>query len=112
MAENLNTPPIALQNMTITIGNTDCHLLLDSGSGCTNINMSHAKEIMFNCMQAQWSEKKPLELKYFSNNIVTTLGSLKTPVRCTDWKVQKAKSRELRTVFDPSLDVISSINWE
>ena len=40
--ENVRSPPIALQNMTITIGNTDCHLLLDSGSGCTIINMSLA----------------------------------------------------------------------
>ena len=44
MVENFNTPPIALQNMTITIGNADCHLLLDFGSGCTIINMSLANE--------------------------------------------------------------------
>ena len=86
MVESTNTPPIALQNMTIAIGNTDCHLLLDSGSGCTIINMSLAKEIMFNCKQSQWSKKKPLELKSFSNDIVETLGTLKTPVRCKDWK--------------------------
>ena len=53
--------------------------------------MSLAEEIMFNCAQSQWSEKKPLELKPFSNNIVETLGTLKTPVRCNDWKIQKAK---------------------
>ena len=93
MKENLNTSPIALQNMTITIGNTDCQLLLDSGSGCTIINMSLAKEIMLNSMQTKWSEKKPLELKPFSNDIVETLGTLKTPVCCNDWKIQKQKSR-------------------
>ena len=93
MVENLNTPPIALQNMTITIKNTDCNSLPDSGSGRSIINMSLAKEILFNCMQAQWSEKKPLELKYFSNDIVETLGTLKTPVHCNDWKIQKQKSR-------------------
>ena len=91
MVENLNTPPISLHNMTIKIGNTDCPLLLDSGSGCTTINMSLAKETMLNCMQAEWSEKKPLELKSFSNDIVETLGTLKPPVRCNDWKTQKAK---------------------
>ena len=84
MVEKLNTPPIELQNMTITVGNTYCHLLLDSGSGCTSINMSLAKEIMLNCMQAQWSEKKPLELKSFSNDIVETLGALKTPFLCNN----------------------------
>ena len=33
-------------------------------------------------MRAEWSEKKPLELKSFSNDIVETLGTLKPPVRC------------------------------
>ena len=83
-AENVNTPPIALQNMTKTIGNTDCHFLRDSGTGCTIINMSLARKIMLNCAKSQWSAKKPLELKSFSNDIVKTLGTLKTPVRCND----------------------------
>ena len=65
--ENVNSPQVALKNMMVTIGNTDCDLLLDSGSGCTIINMSLAKEIMYNC--PQWSKKKPLELKSFSNDI-------------------------------------------
>ena len=56
--EHINPNPIALQSMTITIGNTNCHLLLNSGSGCTIISMSLAKQLMFNCIQAQWSEKK------------------------------------------------------
>ena len=79
--------------MTIKIGNTDCHLLLNSGSARTIINMSLAKEIMFNCMQAQGSEKKPLELKSFSKAIVETLGTLKTPVRSNDWIFKKQESR-------------------
>ena len=63
--ENINTPPIALQIMTITIGKTDCDLLLDSGIGCTIINKSLAREIMFNCAQSQWSEKKTTRIKVF-----------------------------------------------
>ena len=101
--ENVRSPPIALQNMTITIGNTDCQLLLNSGSGCTIINMSLAREIMYNCAQSQWWEKKPLELKSFSNDIVETLGTLKTPVRCKDWKIQKAKITVVADVFPPIL---------
>ena len=73
--------------MTKTIGNTDCNLLFDSGSGCTIINMSLAREIMYKCAQSQWLEKKPLELKSFYNDIVETLGTLKTPVHCNDWKI-------------------------
>ena len=52
--ENVNSPQLALKTMTITIGNTDCDLLLDSGSCSTIINMSLAKEILFNCPQSQW----------------------------------------------------------
>ena len=48
IVENLYTPPIALQNMTIEIGNTDCHLLLDSGSGCTIICHFHLPRMNFN----------------------------------------------------------------
>ena len=62
-----------------------------------------AKEIMYNCPQSQWSEKKPLELKSFSNDIVTTLGTLKTPVRCNDWKIQKAKITVVADGFRPIL---------
>ena len=95
--------PIALQNMTITIGNTDCHLLPNSGSGCTIINMSLAKEKMFNCAQSQWPEKKSLELNSFSNDIVETLGTLKTPTCCNDWKIQKAKITVVADRFRPTL---------
>ena len=55
--QNISSPNIALKNLSLTIGNTNCDLLLDSGSGCTIINMSLAREIMFNCAQSQWSEK-------------------------------------------------------
>ena len=91
--ENVSTPPTALQNMTIKIGNTDCHLLLDSGSGCTIIKMSLAREIMLNCAQSQWSEKKPLELKSFSNDIVETQGTLERQFVVIIVKFIKQKSR-------------------
>ena len=63
--ENVNSPQAALKNVMITIGNTNCDLLLDSGSGCTIINLSLAKEIMYNCPQSQWSEKKTIRIKVF-----------------------------------------------
>ena len=90
--------------MTITIGYTDCHLLLDSGSCCTIINMSLAREIMYNCAQSQWSEKKPLELKPFSNDIVKNLGFLITPFWGNDWKIQKAKITVVADGFRPISD--------
>ena len=103
MVESTNTLPVALQNLTIKIDNTDCHLLLDSGSGCTIINMFFSREIMFNCAQSQWSEKKPLELKSFSNDIVEALETLKTPIRFNDWKIQKAKITVVAEGFWPIL---------
>ena len=108
--ENVRSPRIALQNMTITIGNTDCHLLPDSGIGCTIIKMSLAREKMYNCAQSQWSEKKPLELKSFSNDIVENLGTLKLTIWCNDWKIQKAKITVVADVFDQFSDETSSIN--
>ena len=89
--------------MTITLGNTDCQLLLDSGTGCIIINMSLAREIRLNCAQSQWSEKKPLELKSFSNNIVETLRTLRTPVRRNNWKFQKTKITVVADGFRPIL---------
>ena len=103
MVENCTTTPIALHKMTIKIGNTDCDLLLNSSSSCTIINMSLAEEIMFDCMQGQWSEKKPIELKFFSNDKVEKLGMLKTPVRCIDWKIQKAEITVVADAFRPIL---------
>ena len=58
---------------------------------------------MYNCPQSQWSEKKPLELKSFPNDIVKTLVTLKTPVRCKDWKIQKAKITVVADGFRPIL---------
>ena len=58
---------------------------------------------MYNCAQSQWSKKKPLELKTFSNDIVETLGTLKTPIRFNDWKNQKAKITVVADDFRPIL---------
>ena len=82
---------------------TQTDLLFDSGSGCIIINMSLAREIMLNCAQSQWSEKKPMELKSFSNDIVQPLGTLKTPVKCDDWSIQKAKITVVADGFRPIL---------
>ena len=49
---------IAPQNMNIITGNTECNLLLDSGTGCRIIKLSLAINIMFNFIQAKWSQKK------------------------------------------------------
>ena len=50
------------------------------------------------------SEKKPLELKAFSNYVVETLGTLKTPVSCNDWKIPEAKLTVVTDGFRPILE--------
>ena len=47
--------------------------------------------------------KKPLELKSFPNDIFETLGTLKTPVRCNDWKTHKTKFTVVADGFRPIL---------
>ena len=43
--KNMSSPNLALKNLSLTIGNTNCDLLLDSGSGCTIINMSKRNNV-------------------------------------------------------------------
>ena len=47
--------------------------------------------------------EKPLEPKFFSIDIVETLGTLKTPVSCNDWKIQKEKITVVAFGFLPIL---------
>ena len=47
--------------------------------------------------------EKPLEFKSFSNDIVETLGKLKTSVRCNKWKIQIAKITVVADGFRPIL---------
>ena len=74
--------------MNIITGNTECNLLLDSGTGCRIIKLSLAKNIMFNFIQAKWSQKKkPLELKSFLTDTVEVLEILRTPIIFNDWQI-------------------------
>ena len=47
--------------------------------------------------------EKTIRIKVFSNDIVKTLSILKTPVRCNDWKIQKAKMTVVDVGFRPIL---------
>ena len=49
------------------------------------------------------SEKKTIRTKSFPNDIVKALSTLKTPVRCNDWKIQKAKTTVVADGFRPIL---------
>ena len=58
---------------------------------------------MFNCIQAKWSEKKPLNLKSFSTYTVKTPGTLKTSVKFNDWQMTQSKITEVADEFRPIL---------
>ena len=45
----------------------------------------------------------PLKLKSFYNDMVETLGTLKKPASCNDWKIQKSKIRVVAGGFRPIL---------
>ena len=49
------------------------------------------------------AKEKTIRTKSFSNDIVRTLVTLKTPVRCNDWKIQKAKITVAADGFRPIL---------
>ena len=53
MIENNETNEIGQQNINNKSGKTKCNLLLDSGSGCTIINLTLAEHTMYNCEHAK-----------------------------------------------------------
>ena len=69
------------QNLSIKIANTNCSLLLDSGSAYSIWNILPANNILFNSENAKLSEKRVNNLRTFRNEKLVTLGSLKTPVQ-------------------------------
>ena len=58
---------------------------------------------MFNCVQTKWSENKPLELKYSSNDTVETLTILKAPFKLNHWQFLREKITVVPDGFRPIL---------
>ena len=85
--ENVDSLPIALRNMTIATTSV-IYYSFPVVVVVLSICPSPEKKCLIVCIH-NGPRIKPLELKSFSNNIVETLGTLKTPVRCNDWKIQK-----------------------
>ena len=56
--ESNETTPQA--NLNIIIGNTDFNMLLDYTSGCTLIDLTLAKTVIYFCIQAKWPRKKTI----------------------------------------------------
>ena len=99
MLEQNTSNAIAPLNMKTIFSETQCNLLLASGSICTIDNFSIAKLIVFNCIQAKWSAKKVFDLKPFSNETVETLGTLKTPFKFNGWQIPRATITVVADIF-------------
>ena len=73
-------------NVNNCIGNTSTKALVDSGCVCTIINKSLANAVVSNCKESFWVQPPEMhELKTFSNDLIKTLGAIKTSVKCNDW---------------------------
>ena len=72
--------------VNICIGNTSKKALVDSGSVCTTINKNLANAVVENCQKSLWVQSPEMqELKTISNNLIKTIGIIKTSVKYNDW---------------------------
>ena len=73
-------------NLPVVLGNTATNVLVDSGSVCTIINETLANSIISQDSNSKWiREAVPKQLKTFSNELIQTLGILKTSNQSNNW---------------------------
>ena len=72
-------------NLNICIENTSAKALVDSGSVCTIINKSLPTAVVSDRNESFWVQSAEMhELKTFSNDLIKTIGVIKTSVKCND----------------------------
>ena len=73
-------------NLDICIGNTSTKALVDSGSVCTIFNRILATTVVSECKEGFWVQSTEMhELNIFSNDLIKTIGVIKTSIKCKDW---------------------------
>ena len=73
-------------NVNICIGNTNTEAFVDSGSVCTIINKSVANAVVSDCQESFWVQLPGMqEFKTFSNDLLKTIGVIKTSVHFNGW---------------------------
>ena len=83
---NNNTREVEPVSLNICIGNTNTKSSVDSGSVCTIISKSLATTVVSDCKDSCWVEQPEMhELKTFSNDLIKTIGVIKTSIKCNDW---------------------------
>ena len=86
ISTNDNIREVEPVNVNICIGNTNTKILVDSGSVCTIINDSLVNAVVSDCQESFWVQSPEMhELKTFSNDLIKTVGVIKTSVKCNDW---------------------------
>ena len=83
---NNNTREVEPVNLNSRIGKTSTKALVDSGSVCTIFNKNLATAVVSDCKECFWVQSPEMhELKTFSNDLIKTIGVIKTSVKCKDW---------------------------
>ena len=100
-------------NMPIKFGSTSTTLLGDSGSSCSILNRSLAKQVVKSSPHAVWiHEKVSPQLRTFSNEPITIEGKIQTvPLQATSGHRIRQSSPYIRTVSILSSAEICSIIW-
>ena len=87
-----NTIQIEPKYTTLQIGNTKIGLLIDSGSVCSILNESLAKELINISILAQWLTTAPAqELKTFANEPIPVIGMMQAPIESNGWRIEDAE---------------------
>ena len=87
-----NTIQIEPKYTTLQIGNTKVGLLIDSGSVCSILNESLAKELVKISILAQWLTTAPAqELKTFANEPIPVIGMMQAPIESNGWRIEDAE---------------------
>ena len=87
-----NAIQIEPKNTTLQIGNTQVGLLIDSGSVCSILNESLAREIVDNSISARWlTTATAQELKTFANETITITGMIQAPIQSCGWLIEDAE---------------------
>ena len=99
-----STTSIEAINLPVVLRKTATNVLVDSGSVCTIINETLANSIISQDSNSKWiREAVHKQLKTFSNELIQTLGILKTSIQSNNWY---ANPIEIQVVTDGHRSVL------
>ena len=82
----MNLREVEPVNLNSCIRNTNTKALVDSGSVCNINNKSIATAVEWDCKESFWLHSPKIRVfKTFSNDLIKTIGVIKTSIKCNDW---------------------------